>query len=69
MYNRIKAEDPTFLIVESMEGEVFGGFATSAWASGCQVCLCVCVRICVVCVSVFVCRLSTTPNAPSRIGS
>lgn len=37
MYNKIKAEEPTFLIVESMEGEVFGGFATSAWASGCQV--------------------------------
>lgn len=37
LYNRIKAEDPTFLIVENMKGEVFGGFAASAWASGHQV--------------------------------
>ncbi|CAM9694865.1 unnamed protein product [Pylaiella littoralis] len=36
LYNRIKAEDPTFLIVEDMKGEVFGGFAASAWASGHQ---------------------------------
>ncbi|CAM9542926.1 unnamed protein product, partial [Ectocarpus sp. 12 AP-2014] len=36
LYNRIQGEEPTFLIVESMRGEVFGGFATSAWSSGCQ---------------------------------
>eukprot|EP00752_Nemacystus_decipiens_P008772 g7827.t1 len=36
LYNRIKAEDPTFLLVENMKGEVFGGFASSAWASGSQ---------------------------------
>ncbi|CAM9182089.1 unnamed protein product, partial [Hapterophycus canaliculatus] len=36
LYNRIKAEEPTFVIVESMRGEVFGGFATCAWASGSQ---------------------------------
>lgn len=37
LYNRIKAEEPTFVVVENMKGEVFGGFASSAWASGCQV--------------------------------
>lgn len=40
LYNRIQGEEPTFLIVESMKGEVFGGFATSAWSSGCQVPAC-----------------------------
>ena len=37
MYNNIKQEEPTYVVVESMKGEVFGGFAASAWASGCQV--------------------------------
>ncbi|CAM9363095.1 unnamed protein product [Ascophyllum nodosum] len=36
MYNNIKQEEPTYVVVESMNGEVFGGFAASAWSSGCQ---------------------------------
>lgn len=37
LYSKIKAEEPTYVVVENMKGEVFGGFATSAWSSGCQV--------------------------------
>ena len=40
MYNNIKQEEPTYVVVESMNGEVFGGFAASAWSSGCQVGFC-----------------------------
>eukprot|EP00953_Heterococcus_sp_UTEX-ZZ885_P028312 15106-Heterococcus_DN1.PRE.1 len=30
-YERVKAEDPTYIVVETMEGEVLGGFAASPW--------------------------------------
>jgi hypothetical protein len=27
----VKAEEPTYIVVETMEGEVLGGFAASPW--------------------------------------
>eukprot|EP00953_Heterococcus_sp_UTEX-ZZ885_P010595 6186-Heterococcus_DN1.PRE.6 len=30
-YERVKAEEPTYIVVETMEGEVLGGFAASPW--------------------------------------
>lgn len=30
-YDRVKHADPTIVLVETMEGEVFGGFASQAW--------------------------------------
>lgn len=36
-YNRLKGETPTYMVVENMDGEVFGGFAASPWVSSSKV--------------------------------
>ena len=30
-HERVKDEEPTFVIIETMTGEVFGGFASAPW--------------------------------------
>jgi TLD len=30
-FERVKAEEPTYVVVETMDGEVLGGFAASPW--------------------------------------